>query len=51
MNVVTPRMIIVAQVFESHEIKKIAFEAKHEVCTTVHIFITKYPAYLYIDLS
>ena len=34
MNVVTPRIIIVAQVFESHEIKKIAFAAKLEVSSS-----------------
>ena len=31
MNVVTPRITIVAQLFESHEIKRIAFAAKREV--------------------
>ena len=34
MNVVTPRIIIVAQVFESHEIEKITFAAKLEVSSS-----------------
>ena len=31
MNVITPRIIIVLQVFESHEIKKIALAAREEL--------------------
>ena len=58
MNVVTPRIIIVVQVFESHETKKIHFEAKHKVSScscqswhTLHIFIANCPAYSQIDIS
>ena len=34
MHVVTPGIIIVVQVFESHEIKKITFAEKREVSSS-----------------
>ena len=40
MHVVTPR-IIVAQVFESHEMKKIVFAEKREVASSQELRINK----------